>query len=89
MTDIERLAEQISLSLGDAFISSVEDDVKGEGRANVVDGLFAVARSIEFLARHLERVYVEVYAKNIEESLDGIAGSISEIAQAVTPKDQD
>jgi len=45
----EAIREDVVVSLRDSFLSSVERDSDGD-KANVVDGLFAVARAIEPLA---------------------------------------
>lgn len=65
------------------LISFDEFTAKGEAGANVVDGLFAIARALESCARQLQCLEGLISAKTGEAldglaSLNGIAGAISD-----------
>jgi hypothetical protein len=76
-------------ALSRVFISPNEHDSNGEA-ANMVDGLFAVARAISYGARHLgggdstdHRGAMEVFSDTVENSARAIAGRIGDVADAM------
>jgi hypothetical protein len=72
---------------GDFFISEAEEDSQG-GHANIVDGLFAIARAIDGLSRAMDRLgtngvgpkgAIEVLSEEIKEGFEKLASSIPDI----------
>jgi hypothetical protein len=71
----------------DFFISQAEEDSHGD-RANVVDGLFAIARAIEGLSRSMDRLgtkgattpfgAIELLSSEIKDGFAKLAEAISE-----------
>jgi len=55
--------------------------------ANVVDGLFEIARAIRYLAKSVDLLSAEIGPSLVSvsglESISGVATSLSEVAQAI------
>lgn len=76
-------------ALRDTFISPNEADSNLEP-ANVVDGLFAIARAIRFAGKHLGKEdatdpqgAIEFLAGCVKDGADAVACSLASLAQAV------
>ena len=82
-------AERVSGAIEECFLSLNEEDAKGEA-ANVVDGLFAIARALSFCGRTLgtndastNMGALEFHALAIETAADRITAGLSEVAEAL------
>lgn len=77
MTEVDRTGE----ALGECLFGSAESNANGE-QGNVADGLFAIARSITYLADILGRMPTGYVYKAIEKaagSINSVAGSINNV----------
>lgn len=55
-TTLVEVVNDVADKLGDATVSYAEKDAEGDEGANIVDGLFAIARSIESLAKAVHKL---------------------------------